>query len=70
MTDVSRINATQLLAQAPAGLIPGVYTVRVCNPDGQCGLLPNGYTVTGTGPTLNGIAPSQGYSDAPNEIVL
>lgn len=70
MTDVSRINANQLLAQAPAGLTPGVYTVRVCNPDGQCGLLPNGYTVTGTGPTLNGIAPSQGYNDAPNEVVL
>ena len=70
MSDVSRINAGQLLAQAPAGLSPGVYTVRVCNPDGQCGVLPNGYTVTGTGPTLNGVAPNQGYNDTPNEITL
>jgi len=70
MTDVSRINATQLLAQAPAGLTPGLYTVRVCNPDGQCGVLPDGYTVTGTGPTLSGIVPSQGYNDTPNEIAL
>ena len=70
MSDVSRLNAGQLLAQAPAGLLPGVYTVRVCNPDGQCGVLPNGYTVTGTGPTLNGVAPNQGYNDTPNEITL
>jgi hypothetical protein len=70
MTDVSRINAGQLLAQAPAGLTPGVYTVRVCNPDGQCGVLPDGYTVTGTGPTLSGLAPDQGYNDTPNEITL
>jgi hypothetical protein len=70
MSDVSRINAGQLLAQAPAGLTPGVYTVRVCNPDGQCGVLPNGYTVTGTGPTLSGMTPNQGYNDTPNEITL
>lgn len=70
MSDVSLLNTTQLLAQVPAGVTPGVYTVRVCNPDGQCGSLPNGYTVTGTGPALSGITPNQGYSDTPNEVIL
>lgn len=70
LTDVSLVNTTRLLAQVPAGLPPGVYTVRVCNADGQCGSLPNGYTVTGTGPALNGVSPSQGYNDMPNEIIL
>ena len=70
MTDVSRISATQLLGQVPAGLTPGVYSVRVCNPDSQCGSLPDGYTVTGTGPALGGLSPDQGYNDTPNEIIL
>lgn len=70
LTDVSLVNPTRLLAQVPAGLPPGVYTVRVCNADGQCGSLPNGYTVTGTGPALNGVSPNQGYNDTPNEIIL
>ena len=70
LTDVSRLNTTQLLAQVPAGLTPGLYTLRVCNPDGQCGSLPNGYTVTGTGPTLSGVTPNQGNNDTPNEINL
>jgi len=70
LTDVSLVNTTHLLAQVPTGLTPGVYAVRVCNPNGACGSLPQGYTVTGTGPVLTGLTPSQGYHDLPNELTL
>lgn len=70
LTGVSRISAFELLGQAPAGLAPGVYTVRVCTPNSSCGLLPVSYTVLGSGPVLNGLTPNQGYNDAPNEITL
>jgi hypothetical protein len=70
LTDVSRVNASELLGRAPAGLTPGTYDVTVCNPDGQCGALPSAYTVTGTGPTLRSIEPGQGYNNVPNDVTL
>ena len=48
----------------------GVHTVRVCNTDGACGVLPNGFTVLGADPMLSSIVPDQGYSDTPNDVTL
>jgi parallel beta-helix repeat protein len=70
LTGVSLVNSSQLLAAVPAGMTPGTYDVRVCNPNTQCATLPNGYTVTGTGPTLLSIAPNQGFNDTPNDVAL
>lgn len=70
LTNVSLVNSSQLLGAVPAGIPPGTYDVRVCNPDAQCATLPNGYTVTGTGPTLLSIIPNQGFNNVPNDVTL
>ena len=57
-----------ILALVPAGLEPGVRSVRVCNPDFQCGQLPSAYTVTEAGPALSRIAPNSGRNDVPTEV--
>jgi hypothetical protein len=67
---ISVVSNTQLSAQVPAGLASGEYTLEVCNPDGQCGLLPRGFTVTGAGPSLQRIAPAQGSTTAPVLVTL
>lgn len=43
---VSWISSTSLTATVPWGLVPGVYTVTVTNPDGGAGSLPHAFTVT------------------------
>ena len=70
MAEVSLVNSSELLAQVPAGVPAGVYPVRVCNPDGQCGSLPDGFTVMGSGPLLRAVAPRQSYNDTPSDLVL
>ncbi|MBN1876471.1 MAG: IPT/TIG domain-containing protein [Anaerolineae bacterium] len=70
LSGISLVNSAQLLAAVPAGMANGVYDVRVCNPDDQCGTLPEGYTVTGSAPILTGIVPNQGFNDAPNDVIL
>ena len=44
---VTYISATQLQADVPAGLAPGVYGLTVTNPNGATGTLANAYTVLG-----------------------
>jgi len=68
--DVSRVNGNLILAGAPPHLRAGAHTVRVCNPDGTCGILPDGFTVIGADPILNNIVPDQGYNDTPNDVAL
>ncbi len=70
LSDVSRLSSSQLLASVPAGMDAGTYDVVVCNPDEQCGTLPDGYTVTGSAPTLLSIIPNQGFNNAPNDVTL
>ncbi len=70
LTNVSRVSASRLLASVPAGMAPGTYDLAVCNPDGQCGVLPNGFTVTGSAPQLLSIVPAQGASDIPNDVTV
>ena len=64
------ISSTEIVAVVPAGLPSGTYTLWVCNPDGQCGALPNAFSVVHAGPTVTAIVPSQGYNDAPNAVVV
>ncbi len=70
LSGVSLVNTSELLAAVPAGMAPGLYDVQVCNPDEQCGVLPEGYTVTGSGPILTSIVPNQGFGDVPNDVTL
>jgi len=49
---------------------PGRHDVQVCNPDGQCSTLPDGFTVTGPDPVLVQMVPSQGYYNVPNNVTL
>ncbi len=70
LQDLSMVNSTQLLGAVPPGITPGVHAVQVCNPGGQCGSLPDGFTVMGSTPNLLSIMPNQGFNDAPNDIVL
>jgi hypothetical protein len=70
LLDVRVLNPSEIHATVPAGLAPGTYDVWVCNPDHQCASLPNGYTVVGDGPTLTGIAPAQGFNDAPTNVTI
>jgi hypothetical protein len=48
--DVSLINSSQLAALTPGGMAAGACDVRVCNPDGQCGVLPGAFSVIATEP--------------------
>ncbi len=52
-TNVSMVNNAQLTALSPGGMVSGVYDVRVCNPDLQCGTLTNGFTITAGAETMN-----------------
>ena len=70
LIDVSRVNGNLILAGVPPRLPPGAHDVRVRNPDGACGVLPNGYTVTGTDPILSAIVPDQGEVDTPNDVTI
>ncbi len=67
---VSRVSATQLLAQVPAGMDSDVYSVEVCNPDDQCAILPQAFTIADGGPRLLAVAPSQGSTSAPVLVTL
>ncbi len=70
LAQANRLSATRIDAVVPAGLPSGTYTLWVCNPDGQCGALPNAFTVVHAGPLVTSIVPSQGYNDAPNAVVV
>lgn len=46
LTNVTFINANSINGVLEAGLEPGVYDVVVTNPDGSCGVLKDGFTVS------------------------
>lgn len=64
------LNTTRLEATVPANLRPGLYCVRVRNPDGQSHTLPNGLTLNATAPLLRQITPVQGFVNLPVELHL
>jgi hypothetical protein len=64
------VSPTLVTAWVPPGLPIGTHDVRVCNPDGRCADLPDGYAVLPEGPELSGVLPRQGLNDAPNELVI
>jgi hypothetical protein len=70
LTAVRKLTTTTLKGDVPAGLPAGNHDVKVCNPDGQCGVLPGGYRVLGTGPNVTSVLPGMGYDDAPNPLVV
>ena len=43
--DVRFMTKSQLVAVTPSGMAPGVYDIRVCNPNQKCGVLPKSFTV-------------------------
>jgi hypothetical protein len=70
LTSIRLMNCTEIQADLPAGLAPGAYPIKVCNPDARCDTLPNALTVTGDAPVLTGIVPAQGHGNAPNEVAV
>lgn len=70
LANVRRVNHTEIAADAPAALTPGVYSIHVCNPDAQCGHLADAFTVTGEAPILAAIVPAVGRNDAANEVAV
>lgn len=70
LADVRWVNHTELVGDVPAELAPGVYTIHVCNPDGQCGQLVDAFTVTDETPILTTIVPAGGRNDAANEVAV
>lgn len=70
LVQANRLSPTEIVATVPAGLPAGTYTLWVCNPDGQCGALPQAFTVVHAGPTVTSIIPGQGYNDAPNIVIV
>lgn len=70
LANVQRVNHTELAADAPPGLAPGVYSVHVCNPDARCGELADAFTVVGAAPILTAIMPAVGRNDAANEVAV
>jgi hypothetical protein len=68
---VEIINASLLRATVPAGMQPGTYGLRVCNPDQQCGEFASAYTVYAYPvPIVQGISPNHGLSNIPNEVTI
>jgi hypothetical protein len=68
---VAVVSAAEIRATIPAGLSPGSYPVRVCNPDRQCAELPAAYTVyINRPPRLLAIEPREGDKDTPNNVTL
>jgi len=64
-TAVTLVSANQLTCTFDlTNKIPGTWTVNVTNPDGQQGVLLNGFTITNTtpAPTVTGITPSSGQN--------
>lgn len=70
LSNVSWVNASELRALAPAGLVVGKHALQVCNPDGGCGILVNAYEVMDTGAVGQHIVPSQGFNDVPNDVTF
>lgn len=67
---VSRVNGNLVLAGVPQHLPAGAHDLRVCNTDGTCGVLIDGFTVIGVDPILHNVVPDQGYNDTPNDVTL
>jgi hypothetical protein len=77
---ISAATTTTLTGTVPAGLIPGVYALRVTNPDGQFAILSPAYTVLGPDTTLEtgrvstfgtaATAPANGDNDQVQVIFL
>ncbi len=69
LTSVVIKSSFQITATVPAGLAVGIYSIRVCTA-GRCGTLADSFAVTGVGPILQSIEPTQGFNNAPNEVLL
>jgi hypothetical protein len=67
-TSVTVVSPTNITCTFPITHIPaGQYNITVINPDGQQGMLSNGFTVTAS-PTLTSITPLYGLNSSPVSI--
>ena len=65
------VSSTELQAIVPAGMAPGVYTLRVCNLAVQCVEIADVYTVEAIWPpVLLDISPITGPSNMPNDVTI
>ena len=71
LQDVASEAEDGIHATVPAGIAVGQYDVQVCNAEGLCGTLPQGYTVLAPNrPLLLGIVPDRGFNDTPTGILV
>ncbi|MEI7556871.1 IPT/TIG domain-containing protein, partial [Candidatus Chlorohelix sp.] len=58
LTNVTVLNASQMTAVVPAGLIAGVFSLTVTNPDSQADTLANAFTVQVLAPVIANVTPA------------
>ena len=67
--DVTVDSDTHITCTLPiTGATVGLWTVRVENPDGLSGSLPDGFTITDMSPTITSISPATGVNTGPVSI--
>ena len=68
-TDVIVVSDTQITCTFPiTGAVAGAWTVRVENPDGLFGTLPDGFLVSDGSPAISSITPASGLNTGPVSI--
>lgn len=70
-TNIKVISETQISCDLDLnGATPGVYDVKVVNPDGQLGILSNAFAVDSQSPVIKMIIPNRGTNDGPVTVTL
>ena len=64
------VSSSHIEADVPIGITPGTYDVTVTNPDGQSGILTNGYTVDEPALGVIGISPPMGLASGDTDIII
>lgn len=70
-TNIKVVSETQISCDLDLnGATPGVYDVKVVNPDGQFGILNNAFAVDSQTPIIKMIIPNRGTNDGPVTVTL
>jgi peptidoglycan-associated lipoprotein len=70
-TNIKVISETQISCDLDLnGATPGVYDVKVVNPDGRFGILNNAFAVDSQSPVIKMIIPNRGTNDGPVTVTL
>jgi len=71
LINIEFVSSSVVRATIPTGMTPGVYTLRLCNPNLKCAEKTNAYTVEAIWPpVLAQIVPGSGPGNMPNDVTI